>query len=87
MVKDEEPLPSHSPSPLPSSGEPEKIHASAAPIHRSIPVRIIDSFRRDPSQHVTAAGKVDELHLDHGHDDNYDVETAILNVAKSPLAT
>lgn len=70
-----------SPSPAPSN---EK--AAITPIYRSIPVRILDSFRRDPNQHVNSAGELEGLKLEHGHSDSFDLETAIKNTAKSPLA-
>ena len=47
---------------------------------------MLDSFRRDPNQMVTAAGDIIDLKLEHGHDDSYDIESAITNIAKSPLS-
>ena len=70
-------------SPIPSP-TPEKVPKT--PIHRSIPVRIFDSFRRDPNQHVSAAGEIEGLQPANGYQDLYDLETAISNTAKSPLA-
>jgi len=70
------------PSPPSSVASPEK----TIPIHRSIPIRMIDSFRRDPNQIITSTGEIVDLKLDHGHGDSYDAETAISNTAKSPLA-
>ncbi|MAD83880.1 MAG: hypothetical protein CL912_13035 [Deltaproteobacteria bacterium] len=70
----------------------------AKPIKRSIPTRIIDSFRQDPNQHVTEAGDIVTLkqHRENGNGNliseasssngSYDVESAIKNVAISPLA-
>lgn len=47
---------------------------------------MIDSFRRDPNQKITAKGDINDLKLQHGHDDSYDIESAISNIAKSPLS-
>ncbi|KAH8679669.1 general amino acid permease Gap1-penicillium chrysogenum [Tricladium varicosporioides] len=51
---------------------------------------MIDSFRRDPNQHVTSSGEIIDLKLEHGQrhkeSDSFDVETAIENTATSPLA-
>ncbi|PMD43509.1 putative amino acid permease [Hyaloscypha variabilis F] len=77
--------PDHSPSPPPSLHTPEKAHLSSSPDKRSIPVRMFDSFRRDPNQTVTETGEIIDLKL-HGHDDSYDIESAINNIAKSPLS-
>jgi amino acid transporter len=82
---DENPPLSHSPSPPPSSATPEKTDVSP-PTKRSIPIRMIDSFRRDPNQKVTETGEIIDLKLQHGHDDSYDVERAIANIANSPLS-
>ncbi|KAH8794728.1 amino-acid permease inda1 [Hyaloscypha finlandica] len=77
--------PDHSPSPPPSPHTPEK--ADTSPLEkRSIPVRIFDSFRRDPNQKVTETGEIIDLKLQHGHEDSYDIESAITNIAKSPLS-
>ena len=78
-------IPSHSPSPPPSSAGPEK-STSSSPDRRSMPIRLLDSFRRDPNQKVTATGEIIDLKLEHGHDDSYDIESAITNIAKSPLS-
>jgi hypothetical protein len=69
----------------PQHNNAEKVDP-ATNIKRSIPIRIFDSFRRDPNQKITAAGEIVDLKLEHGHSDSYDVETAISNTAKSPLA-
>ena len=80
-------LHSKTPPPLPKASlSPEREKLPAPAIKRSIPIRIIDSFRRDPNQHVNHKGDIIDLKLQHGHDDSYDVETAIANTAKSPLA-
>lgn len=63
----------------------EKVEPSAS-LNHSLPVRIFDSFRRDPNQKITAAGEIIDLKLQHGHSDSYDVESAIANTATSPLA-
>lgn len=76
--------PDHSPSPSPSP--PEKAHLPASPDKRSISIRMFDSFRRDPDQKVTETGEIIDLKLEHGHDDSYDIESAITNIAKSPLS-
>ena len=76
--------PDHSPAPSPSP--PEKAHLPASPDKRSIPIRMLDSFRRDPDQKVTETGEIIDLKLEHGHDDSYDIESAITNIAKSPLS-
>jgi hypothetical protein len=76
--------PDHSPSPSPSP--PEKAHLPASPDKRSIPIRMFDSFRRDPDQKVTETGEIIDLKLEHDHDDSYDIESAITNIAKSPLS-
>ncbi|KAH8798818.1 amino-acid permease inda1, partial [Hyaloscypha sp. PMI_1271] len=77
--------PDHSPSPPPSPHTPEK--ANTSPLEkRSIPVRMFDSFRRDPNQKVTETGEIIDLKLQHGHEDSYDIESAITNIAKSPLS-
>lgn len=71
------------------SSSPHDINEKVNPIStikRSIPVRIYDSFRRDPNQKVTPTGEIIDLRLEHGHSDSYDVESAISNTAKSPLA-
>ncbi|PMD28170.1 amino acid permease [Hyaloscypha hepaticicola] len=47
---------------------------------------MFDSFRRDPDQKVTETGEIIDLKLEHGHDDSYDIESAITNIAKSPLS-
>lgn len=47
---------------------------------------MFDSFRRDPDQKVTETGEMIDLKLEHGHDDSYDIESAITNLAKSPLS-
>lgn len=73
-----------SPSPPPSAVN-EKA-GLATPIHRSLPTRIIDSFRRDPNQHIKSHESNEELRIEHGHADSYDVEAAINNTANSPLA-
>jgi hypothetical protein len=65
---------------------PEKAHLPASPDKRSIPVRVFDSFRRDRDQKVTETGEIIDLKLEHGHDDSYDIESAITNIAKSPLS-
>jgi yeast amino acid transporter len=77
--------PDHTPSP-PSPSTPEKAHLPSSPDKRSIPIRIIDSFRRDPNQKATETGEIIDLKLQHGHDDSYDIESAITNIAKSPLS-
>lgn len=78
-----------SPSPLPSAITHEKSDPALA-LKRSIPTRMIDSFRRDPNQRVTSSGEIIDLKLEHGYrhkeSDSYDVETAIENTATSPLA-
>ena len=74
-----------SPSPPPSCGGNEKPHAPPV-AYRSIPARIIDSFRRDPDQKVFNNSKNFALTLEHGHSDSYDVETAIANTADTQLA-
>jgi len=75
----------HIKSPSPSLS-PEKPEPSTS-IKRSIPTRIIDSFRRDPNQHVTTSGEMIVLKLEHGHESgSYDIESAIQNTAKAPLA-
>lgn len=76
--------PDQSSSP-PSPSTPEKAHL-ASPDKRSYSTRIIDSFRRDPNQKITETGEVIDLKLQHGHDDSYDIESAISNIAKSPLS-
>ena len=77
--------PDHSPSPPSSPHTPEK--ADTSPLEkRSIPVRIFDSFRRDPNQKITETGEIIDLKLQHGHEDSYDIESAITNIAKSPLS-
>lgn len=81
----ETPPPDHSPSPPPSLHTPEKASPSS-PDKRSIPVRMLDSFRRDPNQKVTETGEIIDLKLQHGHEDSYDIESAITNIAKSPLS-
>jgi amino acid transporter len=85
MDKDENP-PEQSPSPPPSAHSPPEKLLPAVPVKRSIPTRIIDSFRRDPNQHVTEKGEIVDLKLEHGHSDSYDIESAIANTSKSPLA-
>ncbi len=59
-------------------------------VRRSIPTRIIDSFRRDPNQHVTERGEIIDLNVRKSHEnhesDSYDVESAMANLAKAPLA-
>jgi amino acid transporter len=47
---------------------------------------MLDSFRRDPNQKVTETGEIIDLKLQHGHEDSYDIESAITNIAKSPLS-
>lgn len=47
---------------------------------------MFDSFRRDTDQKVTATGEIIDLELEHGYDDSYDIESAITNIAKSPLS-
>lgn len=47
-------------------------------------MRMIDSFRRDPDQKVNESGEIVDLKL--RRDESYDVENAISNIVKSPLA-
>jgi amino acid transporter len=47
---------------------------------------MFDSFRRDPNQKVTETGEIIDLKPQHGHEDSYDIESAITNIAKSPLS-
>ena len=68
------------------------------PIKSSIHTRIIDSFRHDPNQHMTKAGDIETSDQHRQNEDGipesegssrsegYDVESAIKNVAISPLA-
>ncbi len=79
--KNEEPVTDRELSP---HDAPEKVNSSSS-VGRSLPVRIFDSFRRDPDQKVTPSGEIIDLKLEHGHSDSYDVESAVANVAKSPL--
>ncbi|KAE8444313.1 hypothetical protein EG329_000623 [Mollisiaceae sp. DMI_Dod_QoI] len=79
--KNEEPVTDRDLSP---HDTPEKVNTSSS-VGRSLPVRIFDSFRRDPNQKVTPSGEIVDLKLEHGHSDSYDVESAVANVAKSPL--
>jgi hypothetical protein len=72
-LKDES-VPDPCVSPPPPTSSPERV-TPALSIKWSIPTRIIDSFRRDPSQHVSAAGEIVDLKLAHGHDDSYDVKS------------
>ncbi len=81
---DTSPSPDHSSSPTPFP--PEKAHLTASPDKRSIPIRMFDSFRRDPDQKITETGEMIDLKLGHGHDESYDIESAITNIAKSPLS-
>ncbi|KUJ13813.1 amino acid permease [Mollisia scopiformis] len=76
-------VPDRSPSPLHNT--PNKLNSTSLS-KRSLPVRIFDSFRRDPNQQATATGEIVDLKLEHEHSDSYDVESAIANTAKSPLA-
>lgn len=81
-----------------TSSSPAEKTEQSRPIKRSIHARIIDSFRHDPNQHVTEAGDIvtSEQHRqnENGIPDSeassrsggYDVESAIKNVAISPLA-
>ncbi|KAI9791923.1 MAG: glyceraldehyde-3-phosphate dehydrogenase 1 [Piccolia ochrophora] len=65
-----------------SSPEPKEgmFHGESAEAHRSVPRRIIDSFKRDPNQHATPRGAV-------GADGRvFDVENAAAATAESPLA-
>ncbi|KAF8859734.1 amino acid permease [Acephala macrosclerotiorum] len=81
--KNDEAVPDSDPSP--PNNITEKVDPTS-PIKRSITVRMFDSFRRDPNQKVTSTGEIVDLRLGHGHSDSYDVESAVANVAKSPLA-
>lgn len=62
--------------PIPVSYDGENHHNHASYVHR-----IIDSFKRDPSQ--LAAHKLKE---DESDKSSFDVESAIVNTSKSPLA-
>ncbi len=59
-------------------------------VKRNIPTRIIDSFRRDPNQHVTGTGEIIDLNVHKSREnqggDGYDVESALANLAEAPLA-
>jgi len=47
---------------------------------------MFDSFRRDPNQKVTETGEIIDLKLRPGSEESYDIESAITNIAKSPLS-
>jgi len=63
---------------------------SSVKVKRSIPVRIVDSFRRDPNQHVNERGEIVGLNgggeETDGSSSSYDLESAMANAAKAPLA-